>query len=146
MSKQPKAPHTNFRASEHITPTFEGNISVSLQYLSKNKQRNFEFFSKNLRTRLKALEEFLDLLKRLTSKTRLEISSIPKESDCGFEEIPFEQINCSPDGIILDKGANIFIFRFCNGKYRLLGFFTEKAPVFNVIGFDFNYSAYSHGS
>lgn len=146
MSRQPKAPQLNLCANKNITPTVEPNISVSLQYLSKNKQRNFEFFAKNWRAKETALIQFVELLKRLTSKTRLQISSIPKENDCGFEKIPFEQINCTPDGFKFGKGDDIFVFRFCNREYRLLGFFEEKVPVFNIIGFDFDHSAYPHGS
>ena len=130
-------------------PKIENKISVSMCYLSKNKQRNFEFFvGKNLRQREKALSQFVDFVKELTSKTRLEISLKSKFEPCGFENLRYEDVNCVPNNYILSKDTNIAVFRFGDNKnggdYRILGFFEEKSSVFNIIGFDFDYSAYKH--
>lgn len=149
MSKKGKPPQLKLKINKNATPVTENKISISLQHLSKNKLRNFDFFSKkDLRTKTQALEQFLEFLQRLTSKTRLEISSLAKDNDCGFEEIPFAQINCKPDKITLGKDTKICIFRFgnnnANGNYRLMGVFNNKDPIFNIIGFDFDYSAYKH--
>ena len=80
--------------------------------------------------------------------TFLQQSSLAKDDDCGFEEIPFAQINCNPDKIILGKDTKICVLRFgknnANGDYRLMGIFNNKDPIFNIIGFDFDYSAYKH--
>ena len=149
LNKKAKSPKTNLKISRNAAPITENTISVSLQFLSKNKLRNFDFFSKSdFRQKAHALDQFLDFIKRLTSKTRLEISSLSKNDDCGFEEIPFAQINCNPDRKTLAKDAKICVFRFGNngsgGDYRLLGIFDSGFPVLNIIGFDFNYSAYDH--
>lgn len=141
------SPHIQAKYRQPIKT--EKTISISLCYLSKNKKRNFEFFSdKNLRQKEKALTDFFDFVKRLTGKTRLEILSKNKSANCGFENLKFQDINCKPDGIFLSKDTNISIFRFgdntSGGDYRVLGFFSEENPIFNIIGFDFDYSAYEH--
>ena len=149
MSKKGKVPEPKLKISKDATLEIENKISVSLQYLSKNKQRNFEFFSKKeWRKQAQALEQFMNFLQRLTSKTQLEISALSKDEDCGFEEIAFVQVDCPPNKILLGKDAKICVFRFgdnnSGGDYRLLGIFRNKAAVFEIIGFDFNYSAYKH--
>lgn len=147
--KRGKIPSSQIFAKNRQPPKIEKNISISLQYLSKNKQRNFEFFfDKNLRQKAQALNDFVNFAKRLTSKTRLDIASKRKFEDCGFENLRFQDVNCTPDGYELSKDANISVFRFGDnfngGDYRILGFFSEDNPVFNIIGFDFDYSAYKH--
>lgn len=101
-----------------------------------------------MRDKVTALEEFLKFVQRLTAKTQLEISSLSKEYDCGFEQMAFAQINCNPHGITLGKDTKICIFRFGDNEngddYRILGFFENKQAVFHIIGFDFDYSAYKH--
>lgn len=149
MSRRGKPPQINLRASRDLKPTPESKISISLRYLTKNKQHNFEFFSaKDFRQKAQAFEQFLDFLRRLTAKTQLEIISLSKTDDCGFEQILFQQINFKPDGTTLGQDAKIWVFRFGDngngGDYRLLGFFEDKQPVLSIIGFDFDYSAYKH--
>ena len=146
MSKQGRAPKPNLKAGRDLKPKVESRISVSLQYLSNNKQRNFDFFpSKNFRVKTQVFEQFVEFLRRLTSKTQLDIGLLAKDDDCGYEQIPFQQINCQPAGVTLGKDTNICVFRFGdNGNYRMLGFFESKQPVLNIIGFDFDFSAYEH--
>lgn len=147
--KRGKIPSSQIFAKNRQPPKTEKNISISLQYLSKNKRRNFDFFSdKNLRQKLNALTDFFYFVKRLTGKTRLDILSKRKSEDCGFENLRFQDVNCTPDNFELSKDANISVFRFGDngngGDYRILGFFSEDNPIFNIIGFDFDYSAYKH--
>ena len=148
-SRRGKKPQLNIKAKDRFLPRSENKISVSLCYLSKSKKRNFDFFTdKNLRKREKALTQFFNFVKRLTNLTRLEILSKNKFEDCGFENLRYQDVNCIPDNCFLSKDTNISIFRFgdndSGGDYRVLGFFEEKNSVFNVIGFDFDYSAYRH--
>ncbi|MBQ3450855.1 MAG: hypothetical protein IJG32_01120 [Selenomonadaceae bacterium] len=75
----------------------------------------------------------------------LEISTLSKLDVCGFETIPFAQIKFSPDVVVLGKDAKIHVFRFGIGNNnRMLGFFEREQAILNIIGFDFNFSAYSH--
>ena len=147
--KRGKIPFSQVQAKNRQPIKTEKTISISLCYLSKNKNRNFNFFSdKNLRQKEKVLTDFFDFVKRLTGKTRLEILSKNKSSDCGFENLNFQNIKFKPDGVELSKDTNISVFRFgdnnSGGNYRVLGFFSEDNPIFNIIGFDFDYSAYEH--
>lgn len=127
----------------------ESCISVSFRYLSNNKRRNFDFFGdKRLREKNRAAEQFFSFLQRLTGKHRLEIMKLPKDVDCGFENLRFSTVNCTPCGCNLPVDKLISVFRFGDngngGNYRLLGFFESNSPVLYVIGFDFDYSAYPH--
>ena len=147
--KRGKIQAPQIQAKNRPLPKIESKISISLRHLSKNKQRNFDFFTdKNFRQKEKAFSQFIDFLKRLTDKTRLEISSKSKFEDCGFENIRYQYVNCIPDNCELSKDTNISVFRFgdnaSNGDYRVLGFFNEGSQTFNIIGFDFDYSAYKH--
>ena len=145
MSKKGKAPNPQLNASRETKPKVESKISISLEHLTLNKNYNFDFFGKNFRAKAQALENFIEFLILLTAKTPLEIISLPKEKNCGFEQIPFQQIKINPHGIELGQDTDITVFRFGAGnKYRLLGFFSIKEPVLNVIGFDFDFSAYEH--
>jgi len=149
LSKRGKVPQPNLRASRDLKPTPENKISISLRYLTKSKQHNFEFFSaKDFRKKAQAFEQFLEFLRRLTAKTQLEISALSKTNDCGFEQIPLQQMKFKPDGTNLGQDTKIWVFRFGDsgnsGDYRLLGFFEDKQSVLNIIGFDFDYSAYEH--
>ena len=139
MNKRSKAPQQpKLKANRKLTPKVEPKISVSLQYLTKGKDHNFDYFSaKDFRTKAQAFEQLLEFLRRLTAKTLLAISSLPKDVDCGFEQLPFQQMKFKPDGIKLGQDAKIHVFRFGNGgNYRLLGFF--EYDVLQIIGFDFN--------
>ena len=149
MSKHGKAPQLNLRASRDLKPTPENKISISLRHLTKNKQHNFEFFgAKDFRKKAQVFDQFFKFLQRLTAKTQLEISTLSKTDDCGFEQIPFQQIKFKPNGTTLGQDTKIWVFRFgdnvSGGDYRLLSFFEDKHPVLNIIGFDFDYSAYKH--
>ena len=145
MSKKGKVPNPNLKASREAKPKVESKISITLEHLTSNKNYNFDFFGKNFRAKTQALEYFIEFLALLTAKTRLEIISLPKEEKCGLEQIPFQQIKIKPRNIELGQDTDVTVFRFGAGnKYRLLGFFSIKEPVLNIIGFDFNFTAYEH--
>ena len=144
MNKRGKAPQPNLKASRELSPIVEQKISITLAHLTTNKNFTFEFFDKNFRSKSAALEQFVEFLQRLTAKKMSEVVTLSKFDECGFETLPFEQINFTPNGIALSRNAKIHVFRFGNGKFRLLGFFERQQPVLNVIGFDFDYSAYKH--
>lgn len=148
MSRVAKSPQPKLKALRETSPAVVPKISVTLRYLTVNKSFNFEFFGKNFRAKATAFEQLTEFLRRLTSKTLLQISMLSKTDDCGFETLPFAQIKISPNGVILGKDTKIHVFRFGNsgtgGDYRLLGFFETGQAILNIIGFDFNYSAYDH--
>lgn len=145
MSKVFKSPQPKLKARRETSPISTPKISVSLRYLTTNKNFNFDFFGKNFRDKATAFEQFAEFLKQLTAKIMLEISTLSKLDVCGFETITFAQIKFNPDIIVLGKDTKIHVFRFGTGNnYRMLGFFEREQAVLNIIGFDFNFSAYSH--
>lgn len=148
LSKVAKSPQSKLKARRETSPLLSPTISVTLRYLTTNKNFNFESFGKNFRTKAIAFEQLTEFLRRLTAKTLLQISPLSKTDDCGFETLAFAQIKFKPDGITLGKDTKIHIFRFgsngTGGDYRLLGFFETGQAILNIIGFDFNYSAYEH--
>lgn len=114
--------------------------------MTTNKDFNFRFFNKELRAEVQFFEQLIEFLKKLTAKTELDIIGLDKRKECGYETLEFEEINFKPANCTLSKDAKICVFRFGDGdKYRLLGFFEKKQTALNIIGFDFNYSAYDHG-
>ena len=145
MNRVVKPPQPKPKVRREIAPISTPKISVSLRYLTPNKNFNFDFFGKNFRDKATAFEKSIEFLQHLTSKTMLEISTLSKFDVCGFETIPFAQIKFNPDVVILGKDAKIHVFRFgTGGNYRMLGFFEGEQALLNIIGFDFNFSAYSH--
>lgn len=121
--------------------------SFSFAYLTKNKRFNFESFS-NDKSKRNAMQA--ELTKRL-----IEISQKPWFFwyDCGkntgIETIPFYEINFSPNGLDLTPDEKVIVFRFASGKCRMIGTkgkLCSTCATYYVIGFDFNYSAYNHGS
>ena len=146
-----KLPKINIKAPREFKLQTENKISVSFQYLTNNNGYNLKFFGKDLRAKANFFEQLLDFLTRLTSHTLLEISTENKitKINCGFEVLEFKQIEFTPSNYTLTKDAKIHDFRFGNsgngGDYRLLGFFAHNQTILNIIGFDFNYSAYKHG-
>ena len=148
MSKKIKSPKQDNKVDVNNVKEPQA-LSVTFRYLSKNKARNFEFFGhKDLRRKADALEQLIAFLQRLTSKTLLEVLKLPKDKDYGCESMKYSAVNCRPHLCTLEADDLIFVFRFgdngSGGDYRLLGFFEDRSAVFNVIGVDFDYSAYQH--
>ena len=142
-------PLNNLSTKTGLYAVEENFISVSFRYLSNNRSRNFEFFGdKRWREKTRALEQFFSFLQRLTGKHRLDVMKLSKDVDCGFENLPFSAVNCTPSGYNPSADKSISVFRFGDngneGNYRLIGFFENNSPVLYIIGFDFDYSAYQH--
>lgn len=143
-SKQkPKIKQSTAKEQRHC-PDFP---SFSFIHLTKNKNYNFEYFSKN-KSELK--EKQANLTKRL-----IEISQEPwdnwnhRRKDIGIETLSFDQINFKPNNLELSPDEKIIVFRFSSGNCRMLGIkgkFCSTCATYYIIGFDFDYSAYNHGS
>ena len=112
MSKVAKPPKPKLKARRDTSPPLNPNISITLQYLTANKAFNFESFGKSFRAKATAFEQLTEFLRRLTSKTPLQISTLNKTDDCGFETLTFAQIKFKPDGVTLGKDTKIHVFRF----------------------------------
>lgn len=119
---------------------------ISLRYITKNKRHSLEFFSHSSE-RIKTLEKLYEKFE--------ELSSIPwsswmaKQKERGMETIYYEQLNFSPNpDLKITKEEKIYILRFDTyqgtGKGRIIGYKKSPCAVFHIIGYDFDFSAYTH--
>lgn len=119
-------------------------LSFNLANLTSNDDFNFSYFHDDVRNECDAYRQLFLFLVFLSDKTFFDLMGLRKEQRGGFEQIPLNEIGFRPSGIELTDDVRITVFRFGSGKYRLLGLFEKGNAVFNIIGFDFNYSAYEH--
>jgi len=114
----------------------------SFKYLVNNKKYNFEAIPDN---------ELKDFCKKLIEK----ISKFEKEytirslfnlrKDNVFEKVTIENLYFKPSNIKYSNESVVFVFRITS-DYRMICMFSDVAPIFHVIGFDFRFNAYNHGS
>lgn len=100
----------------------------------------------------KACEKYEALLEFLSKESRLTWAEIEKLDRVhgGFEEIPVHELKANllehlPDS--LAAPGKLMSFYFGGYKYRILGMpNTECRQIFEVLGFDWDFSLYNHGS
>lgn len=113
------------------------------KHLTKNSQYNFKCFT-NERERRDAKSIVLDNTFKFQTMTWLELMKLPKGQ--GFETLHMKALNFSPTDYIVTEDTKVFVFRV-SGKWRMIGVKrNEFKGVIHILGFDFNYSAYNHGS
>lgn len=117
-------------------------ISSSLEYLTMNASHTFGYFSKDVRNELTARQSLTALLKDLSCRTWLEIAQLGRKSQCGFETIPAVQLKFAPSKYDFSRDEKAWVFRFGRQRYRLIGI--QNDGVLYIIGYDFDFSAYSH--
>ncbi len=119
---------------------------ICLRHLTTNSDHNFDYFKKDKNKKLEAYENFLQKVEEIQKSTWKELMLADKFK--GFETLENSQIKFKGKEVrhLVSADTKIYILRF--GKdYRLLGFKTSRCSnSFHVIGFDFNYTAYNHGS
>lgn len=116
----------------------------SFKHITKNK--NFNFDSKSIDE--KELKKFhaslnkkiIDIETNFTVKYLFSLRN--KEI---FESFCINKIKFKPNEITVSDDTKIYIFRVTS-KYRMICLYSDIAPVFHVIGFDFRFNAYNHGS
>lgn len=114
------------------------------KYLTTNNKYNINFLKKS-RDKQKAYGALFYKINELQTQKWEEIYMTNKE--VGLETIKFNNINFNPNNLKLTQDTKVISIRFKRGKYRIIGIKSSKnKDVFHVIGFDFNYSAYNHGS
>ena len=137
---------------EKITtiPVKENKISFNFMYLTNKKDYNFDFFNLDKANKLKAYISLHDKMQQLSEITMQDCKARGKIS--GSENIKYNDFNESFKSIlknieIVSKDSSLCVIRFNQQNYRLIcktGIIDND--VLYVIGFDFNYSAYNHGS
>ena len=126
-----------------VTQTKRSHISLSWQYMTSNKKFTLDYFADDVRSKSQAMEGIFELIHEISSHDWTEILSRRKKSFGGCESIWAKQIKFSPSGYTLSDDEKIFVFRFKH-KFRLLGI--QDKDILYVIGYDFDHSAYNHGS
>lgn len=116
-------------------------IAISFRYLTTKKDYNFDYFGKNLENCREVKAKLLDRIAEISSSTWLDMQNLPKTT--GFETLCFDDIRFSPKEYIFSKEEKVYVLRACK-DYRIIGF--KLGTVYYIIGFDFNYSAYDHGT
>lgn len=123
------------------------NIKFSWQYLTTNKKYTFGFFKKDMRNEVKAWQGLSAIVNDLCSSQWDKVLLRSKEEKHGVEILNHAQIKFSANGYTFSDDQNVIVFRFGAGNgYRLLGVKGTNSNVLYVIGYDFDYSAYNHGS
>jgi len=126
-------------------------IFIGFQYITTNKSYNFEYFKKS-RDKVEAYDEFIKYLQRLSNYSWETISNLGKRNG-GFETIEYSNFNSSianklPSNKNISKDTKLFVFRFGhNDDYRMVCFKSNSCyAAMHLLGFDFDYSLYDHGS
>lgn len=121
--------------------------SFSFSYLTKNKSYNFRHFEKvcNIRQEAEVYRQLDKLLLDLSINRWVDIICRDKEGFGGYESLTYDRLYFSPNNLPLSSDTKISVIRFGNDDaYRLIGYW--KNPTLYILGYDFNHSAYDHGS
>lgn len=127
-------------------------ILFSFKYITNQKEYNLSRFKKsnNLRNDILILNEFHECLNTLCL-CGWEQLRVKNKYQGGRELMDYSQIYISAhdpnDELKLTKDSKCIIIRFGGNKYRLIGYRSKLCPsIFHIIGFDFSFNAYNHGS
>lgn len=113
----------------------------SFKYLTDNKKYNFDAIPKNELKQFKVqlVSKILELETKYTTKTLFALRK-PKV----FEFFNIEDLKFKPNKINYSNDTKIYIFRVTS-DYRMICMYSDVAPIFHIIGFDFRFNAYNHG-
>ena len=127
------------------TGTAPEEIGFSFKHLTTNSDYNFSYFSKSKNECLKSKASLYDRIEEITKSPWIHWHNLSKFNG-GIETLPASSIKFRPDKYVFSDGDKVIVFRFNSDKCRIIGFKTESSSNYYVIGFDFDYSAYNHGS
>lgn len=123
----------------------------SFKHITRNNKYNIKFFKKS-KDKQKAYGALFYLIGEVQQMTWKDFMSLPKEK--GMESMKSSELKFRPNDYNLTPDQKVVVIRFYRQKYRVIGI-KERIPgasekegvdIFHVFGFDFNYSAYNHGS
>lgn len=144
MSKLKRKANTKIK----LHSTFKSDtIKFSWQYLTTNKTHNFERFKGEWRQELSARQELSDLVRDLCSSTWTQALLRRKNEKHGAETLSMDDLRFAANGYQFSNDQKVIVFGLgSNSSYRLLGIKGDESNVLYVIGYDFDFSAYNHGS
>jgi len=125
------------------------NIVLSFKYSVKNKDHTIEKQTKSRDKCNKIIQKLFEKLQEISQLTWLELQNKPKET--GYEMIPLSQFKVNldviKDNLNLSDDSKIIVFRFNNQKCRILGVRSnECSSILYIVGYDWAYDSYNHGS
>jgi hypothetical protein len=125
------------------------HIILSFKYSVKNKNYTIDKQTKAKEKCNKIIQRLFEKLEEISQITWKELQNRPKET--GYETIPISEFNFNFDNLKeklkLSDDSKIIVFRFNNQKCRLLGVRSQEcSSILYIIGYDWDYSAYNHGS
>lgn len=132
--------------SKHVIET-PRHVNLSFELVTDDKNYTFHYFGKNIRENLSARELLDNLLIEISKNGLVELGLRNKSQLGGFEAIPLAQIKpCIYKKINLTPDTSLLVFRFSG--YRMITYKPSDSgnDVLYILGYDFNYSAYDHGS
>lgn len=126
----------------------EEYVLISFAFVTENKKYNFDYFRDSMHREEIAARRSLDrLLNELSINTWLALGQRSKYQIGGFEKIPCDSCNNSIfNKFPVSPDSNIHSFRFGDGdSYRMIGIKPTNCHRINILGYDFDHSAYNHG-
>ena len=123
------------------------HISLSWKYMTVNKNHTFEYFQKDMRKEVRAWRELSELIRHLNQSTWQNALSVSKYQKYGAETLESSCLKFSPKDYTFTSDQKVIVFRFGQGNdYRLIGVKGTDSNILYVIGYDFDFTAYNHGS
>lgn len=126
---------------------FDSKVSLSLGWMTHDAHYDFRNFRHKKNNLTGLLESLLTLFEDLSSTDWKTISRRDHRKD-GYEILPLSQMNQAIiDGIPEDFDMQVdavLVFRFNKGEDRLIAI--RLNFILYVLGFDFDFSLYHHGS
>lgn len=124
-------------------------ILLSFKYSIKNKNYTIKKVVEARDKCNKIMKNLFQKYEEISNLTWKELQNRPKET--GYEMIPISRFYIKLDNIKddlnLSEDSKIIVFRFHNQDYRLLGVRSQEcSSILYIIGYDWDYSAYDHGS
>ncbi len=130
--------HLNIGGDCEQYPTF------SFRHLTTNSNFNFNYFNTAQAREMQTMKHKLyDRIEEICKNNCRYWGSLNKRN--GYETIEYSRLEFQPSDLVLLKDEKVFIFRL-NNNARIIGYRKGKCPIFHIIGYDFNFAAYNHGS
>lgn len=139
-----KKPSVKVTVSNESKP--QKYVTFSFDKMLRKGDYSFEYFKKNKSDNLQAYRDLLDKFYELSQFSMLKLMQLDKKQ--GFELIDICKLkaklqkHCEAHQIT--KDSKVAIFRFSSQDYRMICQMDDN--VFHVLAFDFDFSAYDHGS
>jgi hypothetical protein len=119
--------------------------AFSFALLTTNSRYSLDYFN-NDNDRKTAIELIFKRLMEISKESW--VYWYAQRKNTGIETMSAHLINFSPTGRIMTQDEKVIVFRvksYAERDARIIGIREGGCPILHIIGFDFDYSAYSHG-